>query len=255
MQLGRALVIALPLVSGCFVELGGGYYPAIHQTLTDTVANTTVASSGSGWMASIWVGFFADVVLDELGFALGWSPFGTHLAIAKEPQHAAAGGGEMFRADLVLPPSILGSDTIRPRVVTEYNYYTTTGFRATGSDSYTDRGTGGGNRLFLGVGLSHTAEWGSQLIQFGVDHDSVHTPEYFSKVAGEEHDPAIETSAWGVSASITISVLPASHPNGIVDYTHEIIHTSPGAGVCEPEVCDKTTHRCTQICHPANPGS
>ena len=61
-QLGGGLcVCALAVaIAGCYAEVGGGYFPAVH---THTVTATTVDADTAGWGLSVKVGFYLDVPL------------------------------------------------------------------------------------------------------------------------------------------------------------------------------------------------
>jgi hypothetical protein len=227
---------------GCFAELGGGYYPVVNQTITPP-SGVAVEAHGGAWVASIKVGFFLDVVDDDsFGFALGWSPFGTNVLRAKAPLRSHGGGGNQFRGDLVLPRSLFGTEDIRARIVSELELLTDTGAQQSRQVDLVDH-DGNGKRYFLGVGLSRTEDYGSQLVQIGVDHMSLDT-DAFADPTSPIADDGVSTSAWGLSASITITVLPAKHPNGITDYVKPTVQTSPGA--FGPEICDGAT--CVQTC-------
>jgi hypothetical protein len=228
-MLSRAVVV-MCLASGCFAELGAGYFPVVHQT---PAAGDTVR--GGAWMGMIKVGFFADVVLEHsVGFALGYSPVGVNVLRPKPPLLRHAGGGHLFRGDLVLPSPLFGNPDNRARIVAEYEILTSIGIEEKGQEDLVDH-DGSGRRYFLGAGVSRTKEYGSQLVQIGLDHLFLQT------------DSTLDTSAWGVSGSITISVLPASHPNGITVYGSPTPGTSPGAETCGPPVCDADGN-CTKTC-------
>lgn len=239
MRAGLVVVV----MSGCFAELGGGYYPFVSQTTTTSMGATDTVHAGA-WMAMIKLGFFADVVFDDsLGFAVGWSPFGTNVAKPGDPVRGHGGGGHMFRGDLVLPPVLFDTESVHARIVAEYEILTSIGIQEPNMQDLVDH-DGSGRRYFLGAGLSRTKDYGSQMVQIGFDHLSLRT-DYPAPMNTPDVHESVESSAWGMSASITITVLPASHPNGIVVYGGNTPSTSPGA--CGPVTCD--AHGvCTKTC-------
>jgi len=259
----------LVVASSCFAEVGGGYYPTVHQDITDTSGITTRADVNA-WAVTLKLGVFLDRIFDT-GLGVGWAPAGIDMVQPRAPQLAHAGQGHMVRADIELPYVLShAAPWLHARLIGEYDLYRSTSVEVQGSSSYMRRDDAKGHRFFVGAGLGRAAKWTSEILAVGLQRNTLGSAAV-EPMGGDPGAPAVSTSAWGVGASFTFAFDPplrgivsafatssSSHSSGGGGGGSSgesnssgssgdggMIQTSPGA--CGPWICD-SFHTCRREC-------
>jgi hypothetical protein len=256
---GWALATVAAILPACFAEVGGGYYPSTHQTLTDPAAIPPVVTGSAGaWSAFLKVGFYFDIPITpaQSGVGLAWSPngWGTDLVInrSKRGPADAAGDGTVLRVDATLPVNpIPPLPRVRLRLVSEYGWYTDGGTRLPGKASYTNRTGASGHRWFVGPALSFTTVGGSFIAAVGAQRMTVSIPVGTQR-GPELGDFGLSTSAWGVGGSLTITLTPGSPYGGVSFASSSVVsdHDGPKAGCAYVDHCDQDGHCTSQYVCP-----
>jgi len=201
---------ALLILTGCYAELGGGYFPSVKQTLTPAAGVPTSAST-SGWAIAFKLGFYIDVPLSfiksGIGLGLSLPGLGGDPVLPKDAPAKVTPRGTELRGDVVLPFVIASSvPNLVARATVIYTAFASVGVKRPGDADYQQLDGASGSTWFVGPSIGWRKKGTG--INFSLGYQHLSSDVAVNMTAGEERD-GIETSGWGPAARLMINWVPS----------------------------------------------
>ena len=197
-MIDRRVVVTLLGLCGCYAEIGAGYYPSIHESMT-TSPGMTSETKTSGYVAMAKLGFYLDVPVPALkmSFGAGMSPGVGGEGINPSGSQKVGTQGYDVRVDVALPYFL---SVFQPRVTVAYFDAVNAGVNS-GANTPTATVTGSGHTLFLGASLGGTTSGSLVLASIGLQYQKDTT----------ETTPTVmpfDISGYGVAARLMVTWTP-----------------------------------------------
>ncbi len=199
----RVLVLTAACVTGCYAEVGIGYYPTIHETI-ETGPSVTSTAKTSGYVGMIKLGFYLDVPLASLKSAVGAGLCpgvgGDGVSPSNAPAKVGTEGIE-GRVDVALPYFL---SVFQPRVTMAYLGVVDANV-TTMSNAGPVKANASGHTVFLGGSLGATTSGSLIMLSVGLQQQHASTD---AAVTSDGAVGPVSISAVGAAARLMVTWTP-----------------------------------------------
>jgi hypothetical protein len=207
----RVGVSASLVTTGCYAELGAGYYPSIKQTIDDPKAASVANYATSGWSVTMKLGFYLGVPIPPLhtGVGVGYSPnaFGGDPVIPHQAPADMSPTGTTWRGDLMLPwHPIEDAPAFAPHLTIEHMSFTGASIRMDPGTEYEHAGNGSGSGWFIGPSFGAVRFGAALLGSVGYQQLDCVIP---ADRTPDRESTGVETVARGFSVNVMIGWTPS----------------------------------------------